>query len=278
MKEVNPESIPVVSEEYARSCLQRGEILLIKRRWDDAIRSFEISLELQPESAEAHAALAQALIESGRAVDKGISYVEKAIKLNPFLSKKAYGDLVLAQLQKGQTSAAADTYLSLAQHSFGDGDNAAAIENYHKAFALKPEPEEKAFANYVESVNKLRSSFLKQKQFQQYVQLLEKALSFEFLDKKQNAMWANGIAWTLIDQDLDIPKGIEFAKKSLDFYLDQEPELAMDTLALGYIKQKRYAEAVTLLEQAIQKAGNDEARLTVLNERMQQAKEGLSAK
>ena len=69
------------------------------------------------------------------------------MQLNPFLrAKKAYGDLVLAQLQKGQTSAAADTYLTLAQHSFWDGDNAAAIENFQKASALKPELKEKAFA------------------------------------------------------------------------------------------------------------------------------------
>ncbi len=48
----------------------------------------------------------------------------------------------------------------------------------------------------------------------------------------------------------------------------------MDSLALGYIKQGRHAEALELLEQALEKAPDDESR-QVLQERMQQAQEGL---
>ena len=66
--------------------------------------------------------------------------------------------------------------------------------------------------------------------------------------------------------------------KSLAFDPDQKPFLAMDSLALGYIKQEQYAEAVALLERAIRKAGDDEEQLKVLNDRMQQCQRGIECK
>ncbi len=56
-------------------------------------------------------------------------------------------------------------------------------------------------------------------------------------------------------------KGIEYGQKFLELKSDYYIYLfATDTLALGYIKQGRHAEAVELREQALEKAPDDESR------------------
>jgi len=79
---------------------------------------------------------------------------------------------------------------------------------------------------------------------------------------------------TFIESGQDVGKGIEYVQKSLELSPYQEPEFATDTLALGYIKQERHAEAIELLEEALEKTPDDESR-QILQERMQQAQEGL---
>ncbi len=52
------------------------------------------------------------------------------------------------------------------------------------------------------------------------------------------------------------------------------PNMEYGDVVLGYIKQGRYAEAVKLLKQALEKAPDDESR-QILQKRMRQAQEGL---
>jgi tetratricopeptide (TPR) repeat protein len=97
------------------------------------------------------------------------------------------------------------------------------------------------------------------------------AIRYGFGDAETHGQWFNGLAWDVIESDRDIANGVTYAQRSLELDPDQNPARAIDTLALGYIKQGRYDEAVELLEQALKKAPDTETLL----ERMQQAKERL---
>jgi tetratricopeptide (TPR) repeat protein len=76
---------------------------------------------------------------------------------------------------------------------------------------------------------------------------------------------------TFIESGQDVEKGIEYVRKSLELSPYQEPELAPETLALGYIAQEQYAEAVAWLEEQLKQFPDNKTLLQCLEE----AKEGL---
>ena len=55
------------------------------------------------------------------------------------------------------------------------------------------------------------------------------------------------LAWELINEDIDIDKGLEYAQKSLDIDPNQEPDRVHKILVHGYSKKERYIEVVELL-------------------------------
>ena len=116
------------------------------------------------------------------------------------------------------------------------GKNKEAVRNYEQALLLDPALEETAAAGYAQALNRL--------------------------------------AWTLIHEGNELDKGVAYAKKSLHINPEQDPTLAIDTLALGYIKQGHYDEALSLLDEALKKT-SDEERRQILEERSQEAREGL---
>jgi tetratricopeptide (TPR) repeat protein len=117
----------------------------------------------------------------------------------------------------------------------------------------------------------LARAYWEQEKYEEAVREYEQAIELGFGDAQTHGAWFNRLARDLIGNDIDIDKGVAYAQKSLELDPDQNPARAMDTLALGYIKQGRHAEAVKLLEQALEKAPDNETLL----ERMQQAQEGL---
>lgn len=65
----------------------------------------------------------------------------------------------------------------------------------------------------------------------------------------------NGLAWALIDMDIDILLGMEYAKKVVA--LDPENPYYMDTLGWGYFKKGDFGKARDLFLEAIEKSDSE---------------------
>jgi len=281
MQEVNPNVVAEAASKYAAICLKRGNFYLNKKNYERAVRAFETALQLQTASensrqlAEAYERLARTLIESGQDVEKGIEYAQKSLELNPHQQPDlALHTLALGYHQKGQNVEAGEAYLNLGRAYTIWKEYVSALNAYQQALRLYSEIKGKIIpSEYAEVLNRVLRGYKEQKKYDEVVREYERAIQYGFDDLKINARLFNRLAWTLIDQDIDIDKGVAYAQKSLELDPDQNPELAMNTLALGYIKQGRHAKAVELLKHALEKAPDDESRQT-LQERMQQAQEG----
>ena len=282
MQEVNPKVVTEAAAKYAGICLNWGNFYLNRKTYDQAMPAFETVLQLRTDYpsidrdrhlAEAYERLARALIESDQDVEQGIEYVQKSLELHPYQQPGlALHTLALGYRQQGQTIEAADAYLNLAREYTRWQEYTSALDAYQQAITLQPEIEENiASSEYAEVHYGLATYYLGQEKYEEAVREYEHAIKYGYNDADINAHWSHELARILLDQDIDIDKGVTYAQKSLEFDPDQDPEHAMDALALGYIKQGRHAEAVQLLEQALEQFPDNK----ILLERMQQAKEGL---
>jgi adenylate cyclase len=70
-------------DESSAAHQQLSVIYVLKKEFDKAVAEAELAVDLNPNSADAHANLARHLINVGRP-EKGITLFKKAIRLNPF--------------------------------------------------------------------------------------------------------------------------------------------------------------------------------------------------
>jgi tetratricopeptide (TPR) repeat protein len=116
-----------------------------------ALEMYQRSLKLQPEQAEAHTNMGDALLQTGK-IDEAINHLQQAIKINPDYTM-AYYNLGCALQQKGDSTGAidafrqaidrrkewADAHYNLAIALQQKADAAAAISEYRQAIRYKPQ-------------------------------------------------------------------------------------------------------------------------------------------
>jgi len=109
---------------------------------------------------------------------------------------------------------------------------------------------ESAMALYEGAVDKKDKKMLKE-----VVSLFEKALK----NGIKNSIYLNYYGYTLIDNDLDIKKGLKIIKKAL--LKEPENTYYLDSLAWGYYKMNRCSEAYPIMKKVVDIEGLEEKEL-----------------
>lgn len=94
LDEVNLAAVSEAALKYARIYLRRGNAHLSRNDYDQALRAFETSLQLQTNYpllnqrylAESYERLGRVLIISRQGVAKGMEYVRKSLEICPYQS------------------------------------------------------------------------------------------------------------------------------------------------------------------------------------------------
>jgi tetratricopeptide (TPR) repeat protein len=74
-------------KSYVRAHIEWGSLLLEKYNFSEAKQSFDDALKIDPDSPEAHVAMARTYLEGEHEVPKALEEVEKALKVNPHSSE-----------------------------------------------------------------------------------------------------------------------------------------------------------------------------------------------
>lgn len=109
---------------------------------------------------------------------------------------------------------------------------------------------ESAMALYEGAVDKKDKKML-----EEVVSQFEKALQ----NGVKNSIYLNYYGYTLIDNDLDVNRGLEIVKKALS--TDPENTYYLDSLAWGYYKMNRCDEAYSIMKKVVDIEGLDEKEL-----------------
>ncbi len=131
--------------------LERGRDLAKQGEYEPAIADYEKALEIEPDYAEAHNSLGNALVHRGQA-DDGIGHYRKALEIKPDYAE-AYYNLGLALAGRGQADEATadyrkalefkpdyvEAYSNLGNLLLDRGQAEEAIADYRKALAIKPD-------------------------------------------------------------------------------------------------------------------------------------------
>jgi Flp pilus assembly protein TadD len=130
-----------------------------------------------------------------------------------------------------------ETYNNLGWAYHGQRDHIKAIEAYTRALDLNPR---------LPSARKNRAdAYVESGRLREAVADREELLRLY----PGEASSYNGLAWVLIDQEIDVDRGIEYAKRAVAIRPDDANTL--DTLGWGYFRKKRYDEAVRVLTKAV---------------------------
>jgi len=273
LEDVNPKKLDEVKGMYAAICVEQGRLLLSGKYYEKAKSRFETALAAQPKWAAAYEGLARTLIEGGEAPAKGIEFAKQSLEIDSHQSPSYALDILTdGYAVTGQNSKAAQHALKLAQSYTQWQEYHQALNSYNKAKHLQGNLQNSiVLDNYQKALDPIIAQLKWEKNFLALVTVYKKALEAEFFDSNLNATWANNVAWILIDKDLDIKLGITYAKRSLQLAPSQKQSLAIDTLALGFIKQKNFDNAILILLDALKKEPDNR----VLKYRLKQAKQAM---
>lgn len=127
-----------------------------------------------------------------------------------------------------------------------------ALDAYNFILGLQSEAKAQVeLGEYRKVLDPLLDDLAKKNDWSSLVSVYEQALQAGFSDSKVNAIWLFKLAEILIDQDLDISKGIAYAIRSQKLDPEQPARLVINTLAQGYVKQALYDEAIAILRDAL---------------------------
>jgi tetratricopeptide (TPR) repeat protein len=196
-----------------------GNILLSKKRWDEAIAHFQKALEIKPDYTEARYNLGNALLYKNR-MDEAVTQYEKALQINPNYAV-AHNNLGYVLLHKGRVDEA--------------------IVHFQKALEIKPD--------YTEAHYNFGNALLHKGRVDEAIVHFQKALEI-----KPDSLGAlNNLAWLLATcPDGRIRDGVQavnYAVRACDLtHYGAAPLLG--TLAAAYAEAGRYDEAIATAEKA----------------------------
>jgi len=226
-------------------------------RWSEAIEHYHEALRLKPEYTDAHNNLGVALAALGR-TDEAIAQYREALRSNPDYDK-AHINLGIALAAAGKVEEAIGHYrqalllnpLSVEGHNnlglalAAVGRSEEAMEHYCQALRLDPRylTARCNLARTLASVGRTRESV------EQYDQVLQQMPHF--------GPTLHELAWLLAtrepDQGGDPARAVQLAEQARDLGGQQSAQ-RLDTLAAAYAAAGRFAEAVTVAQQALRLA------------------------
>lgn len=138
---------------------------------------------------------------------------------------------------------------------YGDVESMLKVANFYKNFDSKYALKwykKAADLRYKEVYYPLAEFYMYNKEFKD----IEKALGYyELCANDNNTECMNGLSWYLIDNDVDIVKGLQIAEKMVTLSPDNRGYL--DTLAWGYYKANDCFNAYKAMKSAIELYGNN---------------------
>jgi tetratricopeptide (TPR) repeat protein len=97
-----------INPDYAEAHYNLGDALIRRGSANEAIAHFQKALEIDPDYAGAHINLGNALLQKGR-VDEAITHYQKALQINPYFAV-AHINLGNALIRKGRVDEAITHY------------------------------------------------------------------------------------------------------------------------------------------------------------------------
>ena len=195
----------------------KGKVLFDEEKYEQAIKSFDKALGLNPEHIMANYLKALSLCK--------LNKIDEAIEHLNIVAEKTENFLIQQQV-----------YLILGYIYSTKNNVELAIDYFEKVIGTGLE----ASAAY----NALAALYHQKKDIKKAIENAKKAL--ELKSDNYNAM--NTLAYLLIDSNIDVEKGIQLAKKALA----QEPDnpARLDTVGYGYLKLKNKVLAEEFLTKA----------------------------
>jgi cytochrome c-type biogenesis protein CcmH/NrfG len=197
-----------------------GNILFQKGRVDEAIAHYKMALEVMPTFAQAHYNLGNILLQREQ-VGEAISHFQKALEIHPDFAE-VHGNLGWIFLQQGRVDEA--------------------IAHFQKVLELQPGD---AMAH-----NNLASALLQKGQVREAIAHYQTVLELQ----PNNARALSDLAWVLAScPEASIRNGlkaIELAKQANQLSGGQDPTM-LCTLAAAYAEGGRFAEAITVAQEAL---------------------------
>jgi tetratricopeptide (TPR) repeat protein len=206
-------------EAHAAANYFVGNFLLNQRQVDKAVKHFQKALALQPESANFHKSLADALCREGR-MDEAIIQYQKALEIKPDFAE-AHNDLAYGLLQIGRMNEAITHF----QRALEIQQSYEAYYNLGYAFRRKGMAAE-AMACFQKSIE----------------------LQPQFIPAQRNLAWM--LATWPEPSVRNGGKAVALAEQASQFSKDKNP-LILRTLAAAYAEVGRFPEAVATAKQAL---------------------------
>lgn len=237
--------IATIMDEYTGERKRAIQLLETHRRMN-IVTSNDIyfkllTLYVKESDVDGVLSIYQALYEN----DKDEEYLDKIIKAYAFK-----GDIngAISFLEKNQAA-----YKTLYQlyKSKKDFDNA--LKLARKFYAEESDPKwlaEIAILTYEKAKDKSDKAMI-----EKVVKTFDKALSLGVDD----SIYLNYYGYTLIDQDIDVDKGMKILKNALD----QQPDNTyyLDSLAWGYYKKRKCRKAYELIKRVVDLEGLKEPEI-----------------
>ncbi len=172
--------------------LEKGNDMLFKEKYDEAISLYKRAINLNPSYAEGYSNIASALVRQGK-IDEAMIQYKKALEINPNFAEASYGigNILLSKSKDSEAkeyfykAAEADqnyseAYFSLANIFFKEENLDKAIKYYAKAIRIEP--------NFFQAYNNLGKVLLKKKRIQGAIECFRQALQInsDFKEARQN--------------------------------------------------------------------------------------------
>ena len=246
-----------INPDYAEAHNNLGNALLQKGNVDEAIAHYQKALQIKPDYAEAHDNLGNALLQKGN-VDEAIAHYQKALQIKPDYAE-AHNNLGNALLQKGNVDEAIAHYQKALQIN---PDYAEAHNNLGNALLQKGSVDEaiahyqKALQinpDYAEAHNNLGNALLQKGKVDEAIVHYQKALQInpDYAEAQNNLAW---VLATCPQASLrNGNKAVELAQRANQLTGDGNP-VVLGTLAAAYAEAGRFPEAVATAQRALQLA------------------------
>jgi tetratricopeptide (TPR) repeat protein len=255
-------------EGLARSLIDGGEDPSLGVEY--AVRSLELNPHQAPDQASA--VLFKGYQETGRVVEAAktaLGLAEAYVrwqKYRPAVEAYQYAaPILLDHLEStGRADEVAEVALGVAGAYGRLYEHEQALEAYLLAVRLGPGLKEQLDSGALgRAMNGLISRLKSGEDPGKVTALFDRVLRAGLADAGRSAVWANQLAYHLIEHDVDVERGIAYANQSLELDSSQPLRLATDTLARGYIKQGGYDEAITLVREMLDQATDWKDRSTL---------------
>ncbi len=212
-----------IQPNYSMAHYHLGEILRQKGQVDQAIAHYQKALEIHPDYAEAHHSLGAALLRKGK-VDEAITHLQKALEIHPNHAEE-HNNLAGVLWQKGQVDEA--------------------IAHYQKALEIRPD--------YALAHHNLGKLLQQRGQVREAIAHYQKALEIQ----PDFAPACNSLAWVLATSpEASVRNGVRAIglAEEAQRLSDGHNPMFIATLAAAYAEGRRFPEAKTTAERALQLA------------------------